>query len=579
MPSVNNLHRLFSPVSLLLGGLAFVLLFVGFFHPITAMTQDLGRHLLTGKLILQTHHVPAINLYSYTYPDFPFINTHWLSEVLFYLIQSTLGFTGLLVVMTLIVLATFALLFWEAKRRASITSLTVVCLLLFPVLFERTDLRPELFSFFLLAIFITVLYRNRERSTKLLYILPVLSLLWVNLHIYFLLGLGTIGLFVVEQLLRERQRLEKNRFFTLAGVFLLCILASLLNPHGLTGLLYPFNVFHNYGYTIQENQNIFFLQSLFPSLSIRFFEISTVVLFLSLSIAGKRTQLIDWFLAITFTVIGAMAIRNFPMFVIAVFVPFTSSLTITTHKLQGWLNPALKKRVALICIICLSALLLWQIDYQTSKHPLSAAVVKSSSGAAAYFLTHHLSGPIFNNFDIGSDLEYRLYPREKVFVDGRPEAYPASFFQSVYIPMQQNPALFQRVAAQYHFQTIIFSHTDQTPWAETFLAWISKDPTWKITYLDDTMIILQPATAIDQPAIKDNPSLITSSIHSLPELQQYAHFFSVVSWPQSLKATLQAILALDSHNCPSLYNLTLLLQQQNDPSSLIYGQQYQQFCR
>src|SRR3990167_2163720 len=41
--------------------------------------QDLGRHLKLGEIIIKTGNVPRINLFSYTNPDFPFINTRFQS--------------------------------------------------------------------------------------------------------------------------------------------------------------------------------------------------------------------------------------------------------------------------------------------------------------------------------------------------------------------------------------------------------------------------------------------------------------------------------------------------------------------
>src|SRR5436190_23282855 len=103
-------------LSTLLSVSLFTLLFILFFHPITAITQDLGRHIKTGEIILQTHTVPKTNLFSYTYPDYPFINTHWLSEVVFYVVSQVVGFQGLLVFTTMIVLAAFAIIFYTAYR-------------------------------------------------------------------------------------------------------------------------------------------------------------------------------------------------------------------------------------------------------------------------------------------------------------------------------------------------------------------------------------------------------------------------------------------------------------------------------
>lgn len=62
-----------------------------------AFDQDLGRHLKLGEIITKTGQVPKTNLFSYTNPDFPFINTHWLFEVIAYLFSQTVGLQVFLV--------------------------------------------------------------------------------------------------------------------------------------------------------------------------------------------------------------------------------------------------------------------------------------------------------------------------------------------------------------------------------------------------------------------------------------------------------------------------------------------------
>ena len=76
--------------------LLFIFLVVIFFRPITAINDDLGRHILLGNIILSNHFVPATNLLSYTFPNYPFINTTWLYEVISALIVKHIGFNGLL---------------------------------------------------------------------------------------------------------------------------------------------------------------------------------------------------------------------------------------------------------------------------------------------------------------------------------------------------------------------------------------------------------------------------------------------------------------------------------------------------
>src|SRR3989338_9141741 len=75
--------------------LIFVLLGSFLVHNFDTIGQDIGRHLKVGEIIWQTKEVPKTNLFSFTEPDFPFINHHWLSEVIFFGIFSYFGFIGL----------------------------------------------------------------------------------------------------------------------------------------------------------------------------------------------------------------------------------------------------------------------------------------------------------------------------------------------------------------------------------------------------------------------------------------------------------------------------------------------------
>ena len=81
------------------------------------------------------------------------------------------------------------------------------------------------------------------------------------------------------------------------------------------------------------------------------------------------------------------------------------------------------------------------------------------------------------------------FPKYKVFVDGRPEGYPAQFFTGVYIPSQSDYKNFKEVEKIYGFRTIIFSHTDQTPWGANFLKEVVQDSDWDLVYIDDFMLV------------------------------------------------------------------------------------------
>jgi hypothetical protein len=83
---------------------------------INLTNSDLGRHLKNGEIILTKKFIPKTNLYSYTFPDFPFYNHHWLSGVVFYVVCKMFGFSGLSVFYIFISVITFFIFFITIKN-------------------------------------------------------------------------------------------------------------------------------------------------------------------------------------------------------------------------------------------------------------------------------------------------------------------------------------------------------------------------------------------------------------------------------------------------------------------------------
>ena len=123
------------------------------------------------------------------------------------------------------------------------------------------------------------------------------------------------------------------------------------------------------------------------------------------------------------------------------------------------------------------------------------------NASAEFFKQNGLKGPIFSNYDIGGYLIYHLEGREKVFVDNRQEAFPPDFFQKVYIPMQEDPAVWKAMSEKYGFNVIYFYRHDITPWGQSFLIDRVQDPQWAPVFVDDYVIIFARRGSIDQGII------------------------------------------------------------------------------
>jgi hypothetical protein len=115
-------------------------------HPMAE--SDLFFRIKAGQEILIHHGLPGRNLFSFTYPDFPDLDTSWLFEVGAAAIYRLGGFPGLVVAKTLVLLGTFAGAYVVCRKRGAgaVSSALALAAAAF-VGRERFVERPHLFSF------------------------------------------------------------------------------------------------------------------------------------------------------------------------------------------------------------------------------------------------------------------------------------------------------------------------------------------------------------------------------------------------------------------------------------------------
>lgn len=540
-------------IRIILIGLVFLFLFSLVFTDSGDFNQDLGRHIKLGEIISKTGKIPESNKFSFTHPDFPFVNHHWLSEVLFYgtaTFASTATFVYLKVI---IILTSAALAIYTALQRSksTVVSLTVT-LLISPLLLERSDIRPELFGYLFFSYLLMMTLLNPSRLRYFYTSIPIM-ILWVNLHITFIFGLLLISMLITRLVFDAY--IKKNPDPAFRSKIIICMTAigaAVINPHGIFGFLYPFNIFTNYGYMIVENQSIFFLNTVMFNPMIRWLTIISPLVVVAFVLLLKNRKLIEALLLAIFFTATLFQIRHLPFFIWTAIPTISIGMaTIIPKKLK---RPSyrLLGSVFLSCIALTGIIFFASGSYAKTfdkSSTFGSAMIEDSKNASEFMIAQHIPGPIFNNFDIGGYAIYKLYPDYKVFVDNRPEAYPASFFTDVYIPLQQNPAIRKSVFDQYRINTIFFAHTDQTPWANEFMSSIAAEPEWKLIYLDTTTIILSKKTKL--PDVRTDTEYLKKrvnesetyldllklsralSIFGNPELSRYAYEKAKASNPQS----------------------------------------------
>lgn len=480
----------------------FILVFYGLLitQKINLATADLGRHIQNGRFFPQNLKT---NFYSYSFPNFSVINHHYGSGLIFYWLWKNFDFFGLHLFFIILSLSVFFIFFNLAKQESGPTITTTFSLLLIPLIAERRELRPEIFSYFFLTLFFLILwkYKKKEISYHLLFLLPFFEILWVNLHIYFIFGLFLIGALSVEYLIKN----QKKDFFKIFLMGFFISLATFLNPFTVKGAVEPFFIFRNYNYRIVENMSVFFLQKWgFQEPNLVLFEIVFIILVISFILVfiknRSRFSLFLFLISFGFGVMALLAMRNFTVF--GLFSLF--SLSYNTNAFLEKIK--LKNRKMLISFLAVCFL---TFNLITNKEKINSSVSQFGLGlpeginlSAEFFKSEKISGPIFNNYDLGGYLIFHLYPQEKVFVDNRPEAYPASFFNQIYLPIQENKKEWEKAVNRYKFNVIFFYRHDLTPWAQKFLIDRIDDPLWAPVYVDNWVIIFLKRTVNNQKIIQ-----------------------------------------------------------------------------
>jgi hypothetical protein len=460
--------------------------------PINLTAVDIGRHIKNGQLILGGNtEVFYKNFYSFTWPDYPFINHHWFFGVIAYVLFQIMGFKGLSVFYILLLTFAFLLAFDCARRYSNFYSALFFSTIAFLLLVSRPEIRPEGFSVFFTALdfwLLQLFLQGRIRAWLLLAIIPAVQVAWVNTHIFFFVGPLLTGLFLWKARLNGAIR----EGLVLQRLSLVSLLVNLINPSGVGGMLTPLNGFKKFGYALAENQTVFFMMHRFPeNLAYKYYLIPAfiVILGMVLCLSRERAKALPMvILGIFITAAGFRAVRLFMPFAF-LFVPMAAY----------FYAPYLTKKAVKVALGFTSVVGMAAICFMPVQPGIG--LLPRVNASAEFFKQSGLKGPVFSNYDIGGYLIYHLWGKEKVFVDNRQEAFPPDFFQKVYVPMQQDPAVWRQEQAKNGFNVIYFYRHDLTPWGQSFLIDRVQDTQWAPVFVDDYTVIFARRGSIDQGII------------------------------------------------------------------------------
>lgn len=453
---------------------------------------DSGWHFRTGEYIVTTGTIPHADMFSFTATGQPWVTHEWLAEVMMYLLLSTGGTGALIAFFALVAAAAFALLYWRCPGKPYVAAFVVLLAALAAAPFWGT--RPHTLSLLYASACLAILdhYRRSGNARTLWWLIP-LMVLWANSHGSFVLEPILIGTYLVgaagERVLFPHEQAElKLALWPLLRILILCTLAILLNPNGLTLYAYPFQTLGSRAIQtlIQEWQA--------PDLHAA--EIQPFLWLLLATVAGlawsrRRVNLVDIILFVGLTFAGLRNVRQISIWVL-IAAPLLATAVFDLLESLGWKavpesRPNAKGSLrflnwALLLLFVLAAIL--RIATLVQEEPIAES--KYFPVAAVNFVrAQRLNGPLFNRYDWGGYVLWQLYPNERVFIDGRSDLYGLTDDSIVraYLAAYTGQTNWREPLDRYHIRLVIVD--PQAALAKL----LGEEPQWTRVFSDQQAVV------------------------------------------------------------------------------------------
>ncbi len=445
---------------------------------LTVITEpDTGWYLRSGAYLLKTHSFPLHDPFSYTSKE-PWINQHWLTEILFYVTVRAGGYVGLGLLQALTFGLTLLGVGRLAGRRAIMAGLSPVFFVACAAyLREWVALRAQLFSNLLFAVTLLLVMREwRDPSPpaqgllrhRLRFIAPI-AVLWTQLHAGTPYCIALCGLLFLA---RPSRRLL---FFVAVA-----IAATVVGPFGWRVLM----LYNATGITrdlIREWSPLFGAISGGGTEHV-FFIVLWLVGIVAIVMRHRRGEKVR-FDALVHGVFGLATVYHVRMAPLAVLVSLAVTLPWTQRLAAGWLGTRLDR---VLCGTLCVTVFCGAVAASSRKFGFGFAPERFPTKAVAFLQRERPPGPMFNSYNFGGYLMW-VYPEERVFIDGRATTvYPESMFQQL-LSIYARPQEFAGLVRTYDLRLAVLQRRGK---GAALLHWLRGQPGWRVAYDEDPVAVV-----------------------------------------------------------------------------------------
>lgn len=496
--------------------LVFVLLLLGLTWGTLAqlLLRDagIGWHIRTGQLILSTRSIPHADPFSSTMQGKTWYAWEWLFDTVVGIAHHLAGLNGVVFFSALMIASAFALVFRRMVASGANLPVAIVTLLL-TVAASSVHLfaRPHVLSWLLTVVWFGVLERFEDdgRTMNLLW-LPVLTLLWVNVHGGFLVGFVLVAIYFVSAaakwLLSADDEggtfVQRVQALALAGI--LSLAASFANPYGYRLHIHIFRYLTDRFLMDHIDE---FLSPNFHGLGQKCFAVLVLLAVIAAAV-GRRKLGLSHLLGMLFAIYaGLYAARNIPVssillgLIVAPLLSgwlsgsagdrdlasgvrwlagridsFGTRMAALDSNLRGHMWPAVA--VLLGLWVCghrgrLGEAQVMDARFDGARFPVAAVNFLERSGTRE---------PVFCPDRWGGYLIYRLYPQIRVTVDDRHDLYGTEFLKH-YLKIVHGEPGWESDLDGLHVGWVL------VPAQSTLASLLEETHRWGVAYRDDTAVV------------------------------------------------------------------------------------------
>jgi hypothetical protein len=407
---------------------------------------DYFWHLEAGKKALADGALLWTDPFTFTNHGLPWVPTEWLFQVVLAGFHGLLGDTGSRLLMAMLGSGVFWVTYSATRRfRVEAPLAILVTLAFFSLLSPFLAPRPQLVSYFFFATYLHVLLGFKYGShVRALAWLPLLMVVWVNAHSGFMVGIVLLALACgCEWLLfwyRRHQGAAESpsALVRLTGIAVLTLLASAINPEWFEHWLYPFRILQ------MEVVKGFILEWQSPNFHAPVFKVYLTLMlgfFLLYIYQQKKPDLTETALPLFFIAASLVSLRHIPLAVLTM-APFAAralaeggSLGGAYRRLAGRGEPLGDMEYKLNCIVVMVAAV-GMMAFAPLYHARAAEKVSKDewvsllpTKATEFILKAGITGRMLNTYHYGGYLIHRLYPAQRVFIDGRADMLGDKFIR------------------------------------------------------------------------------------------------------------------------------------------------------